>query len=205
MRSSVGRQPACISSTPAKAAAQAFAYGSSLDAGNRASSTAAVASHSMVTKAIAASPERATSASSVVVLTQPADLDSAGRLRASMGACRSRTNADDRLPRASLGRVEGGDGVVEGRDVADVRPQSSVPHPLDDRPPGLPDRVRLRPCPGRVFSACLPPFVPERVRGAKSAADSVARGITAGMRGASTSTVEDVRRLAGRPRAFQIL
>src|SRR3954470_18536511 len=44
----------------------------------------------------------------------------------------SRTNADDRLPRASLGRVEGGDGFVEGRDVADVRPQSSVPHPLDD-------------------------------------------------------------------------
>src|SRR5437660_7233436 len=54
------------------------------------------------------------------------------RLHGSMGACRSRTNADDRLPRASLGRVEGGDGVVEGCDVADVRPQSSVPHPLDD-------------------------------------------------------------------------
>src|SRR5215472_5479341 len=63
--------------------------------------------------------------------TQPADLDSADRLHASMGA-RSRTNADDRLPRASLGRVEGGDGIVEGRDVADVRLQSSVPHPLDD-------------------------------------------------------------------------
>ena len=42
------------------------------------------------------------------------------------------TNADDRLPVASLGRVEGGDSIVEGRDVADVRPQSSVPHPLDD-------------------------------------------------------------------------
>src|SRR5215831_14954772 len=55
-----------------------------------------------------------------------------GRPRASMGACRSRTNADDRLPLASLGSVEGGDGVVEGRDVADVRPQSSVTHPLDD-------------------------------------------------------------------------
>jgi hypothetical protein len=41
-------------------------------------------------------------------------------------------NADDRLPIASLGRVEGGDGFVEGRDVADVRSQSSVPHPLDD-------------------------------------------------------------------------
>src|SRR3954451_16778875 len=42
------------------------------------------------------------------------------------------TNADDRLPVASLRRVEGGDSIVEGRDVADVRPQSSVPHPLDD-------------------------------------------------------------------------
>src|SRR5438045_9240338 len=54
------------------------------------------------------------------------------RLHGSMGACRSRTNADDRLPLASLGPVEGGDGIVEGRDVADVRPQSSVAHPLDD-------------------------------------------------------------------------
>src|SRR5262245_9634868 len=42
------------------------------------------------------------------------------------------TNADDRLPLASLGPVEGGDGIVEGRDVADVRPQSSVPYPLDE-------------------------------------------------------------------------
>ena len=42
------------------------------------------------------------------------------------------TNADDRLPVASLGRVESRNGIVEGRDVADVRPQSSVPHPLDD-------------------------------------------------------------------------
>src|SRR5581483_2761653 len=45
---------------------------------------------------------------------------------------RLRANANDRLPRASLGRIEGGDGTVEGRDGADVRPQSSVPHPLDD-------------------------------------------------------------------------
>src|SRR5438477_7325759 len=44
----------------------------------------------------------------------------------------SRTNPDDRLPLASPGRVEGGDGVVEGRDVADVRPQSSVTHPPHD-------------------------------------------------------------------------
>src|SRR6184192_3090857 len=49
-----------------------------------------------------------------------------------MDAWRSRTTADDRLPLESLGRVEGGDSIVEGRDVADVRPQSSVPHPLDD-------------------------------------------------------------------------
>src|SRR5215831_18113409 len=49
-----------------------------------------------------------------------------------MDACRSRTNADDRLPLASPGPVEGGDGIVEGRDVADVRPQSFVPDPLDD-------------------------------------------------------------------------
>src|SRR6266536_6699931 len=49
-----------------------------------------------------------------------------------MGACRSRANADDRLPADPLGRVEGRDGVVEGRDVADVRPQPSVPHPPDD-------------------------------------------------------------------------
>jgi hypothetical protein len=51
---------------------------------------------------------------------------------ASMGACRSRTNADDRLPADPLGRIESSDGIVEGRDVADVRPQSSVPHPPDD-------------------------------------------------------------------------
>src|SRR5204863_6102714 len=44
----------------------------------------------------------------------------------------SRTNADDRLPADPLGRVEGCNGIVEGRDVADVRPQPSVPHPLDD-------------------------------------------------------------------------
>src|ERR1043166_785111 len=43
-------------------------------------------------------------------------------------------NADDRLSLASLGRVEGGDGIVESRDVADVRPQSTIPHPLDELP-----------------------------------------------------------------------
>src|SRR5204862_2227267 len=53
--------------------------------------------------------------------------------------------ADDRLPVASLGRVEGGDGIVEGCDVADVGPQPSVPHPLDNLPQlgtiGLDDEV----------------------------------------------------------------
>jgi hypothetical protein len=49
-----------------------------------------------------------------------------------MGACRSRTNADDRLPADPLGRIESRDGIVEGCDVADVRPQPSVPHPPDD-------------------------------------------------------------------------
>ena len=48
-----------------------------------------------------------------------------GRLSGSMGAYRSRTNADDRLPRDPLGldplgRVQGGDGIVEGRDVTDA-------------------------------------------------------------------------------------
>src|SRR6266487_6515620 len=51
---------------------------------------------------------------------------------AGMGARRSRTNADDCLPVDPFGRIEGGDGVVEGRDVADVRPQPSIAHPLDD-------------------------------------------------------------------------
>src|SRR5246127_5593935 len=41
-------------------------------------------------------------------------------------------NADDRLSLASLGRVEGGDGIVESRDVADVRPQPTIPDPLSE-------------------------------------------------------------------------
>src|SRR3954471_13807286 len=44
----------------------------------------------------------------------------------------SRTDADDRLPGDPLGRIEGRDCIVECRDVGDVGPQSSVPHPLDD-------------------------------------------------------------------------
>ena len=49
-----------------------------------------------------------------------------------MGACRSRANTDDRLPADPLGRIESRDGIVEGCDVADVRPQPSVPHPPDE-------------------------------------------------------------------------
>src|SRR5881398_1561061 len=49
-----------------------------------------------------------------------------------MGVCRSRTNPDDGLPADPLGRIEGCNGIFERRDVADVRPQPSVPHPLDD-------------------------------------------------------------------------
>src|SRR4051795_6681617 len=64
----------------------------------------------------------------------------------------SRTNADDRLPADPLGRVEGGDGIVEGRDVADVGPQSSVPNPLDDLTQlgtiGLDDEVDCQPVGG---------------------------------------------------------
>src|SRR5262249_23135312 len=41
-------------------------------------------------------------------------------------------NADDRLALDPLGRVEGGNRIVEGRDVADVRPHSPVTRPLDN-------------------------------------------------------------------------
>src|SRR5215217_4762710 len=52
------------------------------------------------------------------------------------GRCRRllRTNVDDGLPLASLGGVQRGDGIVEGRHVADVGPQSSVTHPAHDLP-----------------------------------------------------------------------
>ena len=41
-------------------------------------------------------------------------------------------NADDRLSLDPLGRVEGGDGIVEGSHLADVCPQPTIPGPLDD-------------------------------------------------------------------------
>jgi hypothetical protein len=40
--------------------------------------------------------------------------------------------ADDRLSLDPLGRVEGGDGVIEGSHVADVCPEATNPDPLDD-------------------------------------------------------------------------
>jgi hypothetical protein len=52
--------------------------------------------------------------------------------RTSTPAKSSRTNTNDCLPRRSLCRIEGGDGVVERQDGSDVRSQSPVPHPLDD-------------------------------------------------------------------------
>jgi hypothetical protein len=42
------------------------------------------------------------------------------------------TNADDRLALDRLCGVESSDGVIEGRDLADVRPHSSIPHSLGD-------------------------------------------------------------------------
>jgi hypothetical protein len=41
------------------------------------------------------------------------------------------TNTDDRLTLDRSVGVEGSDGIVKDRDVADVRPQSSGPLPLD--------------------------------------------------------------------------
>src|SRR5262247_4148226 len=41
-------------------------------------------------------------------------------------------NADDRLSLDPLGRVEGGDGIVEGSHVTDVCPQPTIPGPLDE-------------------------------------------------------------------------
>src|SRR3954471_22728112 len=61
-------------------------------------------------------------------------LVSAGQVEVqeSRGACRSRTNADDCFALDPLDRVEGRDGVIEGGDVADVRPHSPVTRPPDN-------------------------------------------------------------------------
>src|SRR5215471_10846160 len=41
-------------------------------------------------------------------------------------------NADDRLSLDPLGRVEGGNRIVEGSHVADVCPQPTIPDPVDE-------------------------------------------------------------------------
>ena len=41
-------------------------------------------------------------------------------------------NADDRLSLGPLGRVEGGNRIVEGSHDADVCPQPTIPQPLDE-------------------------------------------------------------------------
>jgi hypothetical protein len=41
-------------------------------------------------------------------------------------------NADDRLSLDPFGRVEGGDGIVEGSHLTDVCPQPTIPDPLDE-------------------------------------------------------------------------
>jgi hypothetical protein len=41
-------------------------------------------------------------------------------------------SADDRLSPDPFGPVEGGNGIVEGSHFADVCPQPTIPHPLDE-------------------------------------------------------------------------
>src|SRR5438094_986691 len=50
----------------------------------------------------------------------------------SQSSCHFLRSADDRLSLDPLGRVEGGDGIVEGSHLADVCPQPSIPGSLDD-------------------------------------------------------------------------
>jgi len=49
-----------------------------------------------------------------------------------LGRCHSCPNADDRLSRTSLGRIEDGDSIIQARYGPDICPQSSIPRPLDD-------------------------------------------------------------------------
>src|SRR5215471_10343693 len=41
-------------------------------------------------------------------------------------------NADDRLSPDPFGRVEGGNGIIEGSHFADVCPEPTIPDPLDE-------------------------------------------------------------------------
>ena len=67
-------------------------------------------------------------------------------------------SADDRLPVDPLGRVEGGDSVVKGNHVADVRPHSPITRTPDNliqlRAIGYDDEVNREtvsgPCLGRA-------------------------------------------------------
>src|SRR4026208_2271940 len=82
-------------------------------------------------------------------------------------------NADDRLSLDPPGRVEGGDGVIEGRDVADVRPHSSVTRPPDNLTQlgaiGYDDEVNRPavngPCLGRAGDAHQPSSGSNHARG----------------------------------------
>src|ERR1700758_1070513 len=80
-------------------------------------------------------------------------------------------------PLVRFGRIEGGDGIVEGCDVTDIRPQSSVAHPLDDltqlvaisRDDGLPGR-----------SSCVAPCSLGPLRQSPTGPDEVA-GVAVGV------------------------
>jgi hypothetical protein len=56
--------------------------------------------------------------------------------------------ADHRLPLDPIGLIAGHDGIVEGRHGANVRPQPTIPHPLDDftqlRAIGFGDEINCR-------------------------------------------------------------
>src|ERR1043166_7190457 len=57
---------------------------------------------------------------------------SANEVKGFCSRCRSRMSADDRLSLDALGRVEGGNRIVERSHVADVCPQPTIPDPLDE-------------------------------------------------------------------------
>ena len=71
-----------------------------------------------------------------------------------------RQDADDGLPEAARGRVEGTDGIVEARDVTDVGPQPSCPrHPLHHLTEfgaiGFDDELVARPSAGLGFDRLM--------------------------------------------------
>jgi hypothetical protein len=72
------------------------------------------------------------SAKRLVSLSQRCDENLVTRAMTIVFPHSSRTNTDHCLPRTTRGRVKGGHGIIQGRNCADVRPQSSIPHPLND-------------------------------------------------------------------------